>query len=85
MPPLPSLTRTGHSRVRYLCVDQITIADYFGAGIVTLGEVIRCDLSPYPNVTRWLDNVKKLPTWPKVNEAFYQLVDAVKSKPFHAI
>ena len=70
---------------QYLCGDQITIADYFGAGIVTLGEVIRCDFSPYPNVRRWLDNMKKLPTWPKVNEVFDQLVDAVKGQPFHAI
>src|SRR6201988_2849619 len=35
---------------QYLCGDQITIADYFGAALVTLGEVIRCDLSAYPNV-----------------------------------
>jgi glutathione S-transferase len=70
---------------QYLCGDQFTIADYFGAGIVTLGEVIRCDLSAYPNITRWLDNMKKLPTWRKVNEAFYQLANAVKNQPFHAI
>jgi glutathione S-transferase len=70
---------------QYLCGDKITIADYFGAGIVTLGEVIRCDLTPYPNVQRWLSNVKKLPTWPKVNEVFYGLVDSVKAQPFKAI
>ena len=29
---------------QYLCGDQITIADYFGAALVTLGEVIRCRL-----------------------------------------
>jgi glutathione S-transferase len=72
-------------RKPYLCGDQITIADYFGAGIVTLGEVIRCDFSAYPNVQRWLDNMKKLPSWPKVNEAFYGLVASVKSQPFQAI
>jgi glutathione S-transferase len=70
---------------QYLCGDQITIADYFGAGIVTLGEIIRCDLSAYPNVQRWLDNMKKLPSWPKVNEVFYGLVESVKGQPFHAI
>jgi glutathione S-transferase len=70
---------------QYLCGDKITIADYFGAGIVTLGEVIRCDLTPYPNVQRWLSNVKKLPTWPKINEVFYGLVDSVKAQPFKAI
>jgi glutathione S-transferase len=69
----------------YLCGEQITIADYFGAGLVTLGEVIRVDFSQYPNVRRWLDNVKKQPSWPKVNEVFYGLVDAVKAQPFNAI
>jgi len=70
---------------KYLCGDQITIADYFGACLVTLGELIRCDFSKYPNVARWLDNVKNLPNWSKVNEAFYGLRDALKDKPFKAI
>jgi glutathione S-transferase len=69
----------------YLCGERITIADYFGAGLVTLGEVIRIDFSQYPNIRRWLDNVKKQPSWPKVNEVFYGLVDAVKAQPFNAI
>ena len=60
---------------QYLYGDQITIADYFGATLVTLGEVIRCDFSAYPNVHRWLSNVKKLPTWGQVNEVFYRLVE----------
>ena len=38
--------------------------------LVTLGEVIGVDFSPYPNVKRWLDNMKKLPSWAKVNEVF---------------
>ena len=69
----------------YLCGNEVTIADYFGAGLVTLGEVIRVDFSAYPNVQRWLANMKKLPNWGKVNEAFYGLVEAVKAQPFHAI
>ena len=67
---------------QYLCGDAITIADYFGAGIVSLGEVIRVDFSAYPNIKRWLDNMKKLPNWNKVNEAFNGLVQAVKDQPF---
>jgi glutathione S-transferase len=70
---------------QYLCGNEITIADYFGAGIVTLGEVIRCDFSAYPNIRRWLANMKKLTNWAPVNEAFYGLVEAVKAQPFHAI
>ena len=70
---------------KYLCGDQITIADYFAAGIVSLGEVIRVDFSAYPNVKRWLDTMKKLPSWPKVNEAFDGLVASVRTQPFVTI
>ena len=66
----------------YLCGDTITIADYFGAGIVTLGEVIRVDFSPYPNVKRWLDTMKKLPNWNSVNKEFHGLTDALKGQNF---
>jgi glutathione S-transferase len=69
----------------YLCGSEITIADYFGASILTLGELIRCNYSVYPNVTRWLDNMKALPSWPKVNQAFYELVGTVNNAPFEAI
>jgi len=66
----------------YLCGERITIADYFGSGLVTLGEVVGCDFAGYPNIKRWLDNMKRLPSWPKVNEVFYGLVDAVKGQSF---
>ena len=69
----------------YLCGDQITIADYFGASLLTLGEVIRCDFSAYPNIQRWLANMKRLPSWPKVNEALYGYAEAVKDQKFDAI
>src|SRR5215468_8149694 len=67
---------------QYLCGDQITIADYFGAGIVTLGELIGCDFAPYPNVQRWLANVKKLPNWSSVNQEFYGLREMIKAQNF---
>lgn len=66
----------------YLVGNTITIADYFGAGIVTLGETIGVDFAPYPNVTRWLAAMKKLPNWGKINEAFDGLREAVKGQKF---
>ena len=66
----------------YLCGSEITIADYFGACLVTLGEIVGIDFAAYPNITRWLDNVKKLPSWPKVNEAFDALAASVKDQKF---
>ncbi len=66
----------------YLCGDQITIADYFGAGIVTLGEVIGVDFSFYPNVQKWIARMKKSPNWDRVNEVFNGLVESVKGQKF---
>ncbi|MGE0565828.1 MAG: glutathione S-transferase family protein [Pseudolabrys sp.] len=66
----------------YLCGDTITVADYFGVGIVTLGEVIGVDFAPYPNIKRWLGNMKKSPNWDKVNEVFDGLCASVKGQPF---
>lgn len=53
----------------FLCGDRITIADYYGAAFVHLGEVVGSDLSAYPNVKRWLERMKARPTWEKVYSA----------------
>ena len=66
----------------YLCGDQITIADFFGAGLVSIGELIGCDFAEYPNVKRWLDKVKALESWDKVNGAFNGFVAANKGREF---
>lgn len=50
----------------YLCGEQLTIADYYGASFVHLAEVIGSDLSAYPNVNAWLGRMKSRPTWDKV-------------------
>jgi glutathione S-transferase len=60
----------------FVCGDTITIADYLGATMVLGGEAIRCNLAAYPNVSRWMNKMKALKNWTKVNEAFYQYVVA---------
>jgi glutathione S-transferase len=70
---------------QYLCGNQITIADHFGACLVTLGDVIRCDLSAYPNVDRWIGNMRKLPSWTMVNEAMHGFANAVKDQSFKSL
>ena len=69
----------------YLCGDRITIADYLGVGLLTLGEVIRCDFSAYPNIERWLGNMKRLQSWPEINEALYGFAESVKDQTFETI
>ena len=66
----------------YLCGNEVTVADYLGSGLVTLGEVVGCDFANYPNVQRWLGNMRKLKSWSKVNEVFNGLVAANKGKEF---
>ena len=73
------------ARNRYLCGDAITIADYFGAPFVALGETIRCDYSPYPNVERWLGNMKRLASWRKTNEVIDGFAASLKDVKFVAL
>ena len=70
---------------QYLCGDRLTIADYLGAEMIGLGELIRCNLSPYPNVERWLGRMKGLKSWPKVHEVFHGFAGSLKDAKFVAI
>jgi glutathione S-transferase len=69
----------------WLCNNQKSIADYFGACLLTVGEITRCELSAYPNVCRWLNNVKALEAWQPVNEALYGLAESVKDQEFTVV
>ncbi len=66
----------------YVTGDNISIADYFGACIATVGEVIGCTYEGFPNVQRWLGNMKKLSTWASTNEVMYGFAASMKGKDF---
>ena len=68
----------------YLCGDKITIADYYGASLVALGDAIGCDFAAYPNVKRWLGNMKALKNWAKVNEVINGYASSLKG-PFETL
>src|SRR5229473_1368134 len=70
---------------KYLCGDEVTVADYFGAAIIQVGEVIRCNFRPYPNIARWLDVMKSRPSYPTVYEAVHGFAASVKNQPFVAV
>ena len=53
---------------KWLTGDKITVADYSTGSIVALGNAIRFDLTPYPNVRKWLGNVTALKHWNSVSE-----------------
>jgi len=67
----------------YLCGNEITLADYLGSIMAVGGEAIDCKLGAFPNICRWLGNMKKLESWGRVNEAFYKyVVEPNKGKEF---
>lgn len=69
----------GHN---YVCGDAITIADHFGAGLLTLGEVIGCDFTAYPYVQGWLARIKALKSWKSVNATLDGITAAHKGESF---
>ncbi|MCZ7565596.1 MAG: glutathione S-transferase family protein [Burkholderiales bacterium] len=69
----------------YLTGDALSIADFQGAEMIGLGEIIRCDYAKYPNISRWMNRMKTLPSWGKVNEVFYGFAASVKDRPFVAV
>lgn len=66
---------------RWLAGDDLTIADFFGASILSLSELIGFDLSPYANVSRWYAAVTRHPSWERINGPFVGFVAAVRSAP----
>jgi glutathione S-transferase len=66
----------------WLTGDQITIADYFAASVVALGDMIRYDFSAYPNVSEWLSRMKALPNWKTVSEALDGFAGSLADKDF---
>jgi len=68
----------------YLCGDKITIADYYGASFVNTAAIVGSDLSGYPNIRRWLGNMKKLKSWPKTFEVVEGFAASLKG-PFEKV
>ncbi|HZE60806.1 MAG TPA: glutathione S-transferase family protein [Burkholderiales bacterium] len=66
----------------YVCGERVTLADHFGAVMVEAGKLVGCTYAAYPNVTRWLDRMRALPSWNKVHEAFYGFAGSLKGKSF---
>lgn len=68
---------------RFVLGERITLADYLGLGIVTVGEAAGMDYSPWPHLGRWLNTMKARPAYAQTHAVFMnmfgqtQAVDAV--------
>ncbi len=64
----------------FVCGQEISLADYFGSGLVSSGELIEYDFRPWPNVSRWLSAMESRPMWDEVHAAFYGWKSAVAAQ-----
>jgi glutathione S-transferase len=69
----------------YVANNTISIADYFGAGLLSAGELIGCTYADYPNVQRWLGNMKKLKSWEPVHQVMYGFAGSLKGQQFERV
>lgn len=70
----------------YVCGERISIADYLGIAMVSLGETLRLDYSAWKNLSRWIERMKDRQSWPVVNEGFYNyLVRPLATSPFQTL
>ncbi len=64
----------------FVCGPRITLADYFGLPVLTLGEIVGFDLSPWPNIERWIATMKARPAWAGVDVAFQGMKAAIAAQ-----
>jgi glutathione S-transferase len=62
----------------YVCGPELTLADYYGATIMALGQAVDFDLSPWPNVARWMSTLQARPSWGPTYAAFYGMLGAMR-------
>ena len=66
---------------KFLCGDSISLADYFCAPFVHVGELTGSDFSAYPNLRAWMARMKALPNWDKTFEAINGYGASLKGQP----
>jgi glutathione S-transferase len=69
----------------YLTGSEPTIADYFGAALLTCGDPIRTSFGAYLKVEAWLKRVSEMPSWNKDNSALHGFRDYLKDQSFETI
>ena len=67
---------------KYVCGNEITIADYLGAEILSAGDLIGVNVKRYPNVDRWMSTMRSLGAWKKVHEVVDGFAASLKGQQF---
>ena len=69
----------------YVANNRISIADYFGSGIVGAGALIGCTFEAYPNVRRWLGAMASLANWARTHEVMHGFAASLKDRTFERV
>ncbi len=64
----------------FVCGETISLADYLGSAFITLGDAAAYDFGPYPNIRRWIANMRALPSWDATYAGFNGMVAALRSQ-----
>jgi len=67
---------------RFLCGDEMTLADFFGAPLLGQLDLIHASLSPFPNVTRWMSQMRQLGTWNAVHAMHAGYASSLSDREF---
>jgi glutathione S-transferase len=70
---------------KYLCGADLTIADYFGAELLSAGDLIGANFKRFANVDRWMNAMRAIPSWKKVNETNDGFASSLREKTFVTI
>ena len=66
----------------FLLGSNLSIADFHGAAILSLGELVGCTFQHYPNVRKWYLAVTKLESWQAVNTEFSGFARSLEGQAF---
>ncbi|MCA9662982.1 MAG: glutathione S-transferase family protein, partial [Myxococcales bacterium] len=66
----------------FVAGDDKTIADHFGAALLSSARLIGQPFDAYPNVARWFAAMRALPCWAEVNQVFDGFVGSLSERRF---
>lgn len=69
-------------RTPYVCGQEITLADYLGSGMVSLGDVIGCTFEAYPNIASWYARLRARPNWSAANAGLQHWAQAARGPEY---
>ena len=64
---------------RFVCGDQMTIADLLGVAYITIGDWVGFDFRPWPNISRWISAMRARPSWEATQGPWNGLVAYLQS------